>query len=251
MPERLRVGFHAHPFWPEEPGVRFNQLEAQFMLNGLTADDTKFYYVMAQLDPKYAREVQDIFNDPPETGKYEKLKTELIRRLSASQSQRIRQLLEQEEIGDRKPSQFLRRMRDLAGSSVSDDFLRTLWSGRLPEMTPAIVTAQTDLPLTKLAEIADQIHEGTARSQVASVAINDSTERLIKQLEGLQTQIAELQRLRPSSRKGGNFHQRSWSRSASAKRGKSPSRNAQCWYHRKFGAESTKCRAPCNFVAGN
>ncbi|KZC11474.1 hypothetical protein WN55_03099 [Dufourea novaeangliae] len=122
---------------------------------------TKFYYIMAQLEPKYALEVQGIFNNPPETDKYATLKRELIHRLSVSQSQRIRQLLEQEEMGDRTPFHFLRHMRSLARTSVTDNFFRTLWSSRLPAMIRAIVTAQADLTLDKLAEIADQIYEST------------------------------------------------------------------------------------------
>lgn len=56
---------------------------------------------------------------------YEKLKTELIRQLSDSREQNIRRLLEHEEIGDRKPSIFLRRLQNFAGDTVSDDSLKT------------------------------------------------------------------------------------------------------------------------------
>ncbi|KOC59093.1 hypothetical protein WH47_10919 [Habropoda laboriosa] len=136
-----RIGIHISPFCPEQPKTWFTKVEAQFVLSGVTNDYIKFYHVIAQLDTKYATEVQDITDDPPETQKYETLKRELIQRLSVSETQRIRQLLEQEEMGDRTPSQFLRQMRNLAGRTVSDDFLRTSWSGRLPEITRAIVTA--------------------------------------------------------------------------------------------------------------
>ncbi|XP_076239971.1 uncharacterized protein LOC143182668 [Calliopsis andreniformis] len=240
-----RVGIRVPPFWPEQPTVWFNQIEAQFVLNGVTADTTKFYYVMSQLEPRYALEVQDIFSSPPETNKYETLKHELIHRLSASQSQRIRQLLEQEEIGDRTPSQFLRHMKSLAGTTVSEDFLRTLWSSRLPEMTRAIVTAQPDLPLNKLAEIADQIQQNSARTQVATVSSNDMTEVLLKRLESLELRIAEMTRSRSRGRYGGR--QKSRSRGRSNGRNKSPARKDHCWYHQVFGTKSTKCRSPCSW----
>ncbi|XP_076765226.1 uncharacterized protein LOC143432437 [Xylocopa sonorina] len=247
--EISRVGIRVPPFWPEQPQLWFNQIEAQFVLSGVTADNTKFYYVMSQLEPKYAVQVQDIFNNPPDTDKYETLKKELVQRLSMSQGQRIRQLLEQEEIGDRTPSQFLRHMRNLAGSTVTDDFLRTLWSGRLPAMTRAIVTAQADLSLNKLAEIADQIHEGSSRNQVASITSDRVADMLVKRLESLELQIAEMSRSRPSTRTHTHFCRRS--RSNSKTRGASPSRNKHCWYHRTFGNESTKCRPPCSFQSGN
>ncbi|XP_043263109.1 uncharacterized protein LOC122403577 [Colletes gigas] len=155
IPEVTRMSFRIPPFWPDQPGVWFHQIEAQFTLSGVTADATKFYCVMSQLEPKYAAEVQDIFDSPPATEKYGTLKKELVRRLSASQSERIERLLAKEEIGDRTPSQFLRHMQGLAGTAVNEEFLRTLWSRSLPAMTRAIVNSQSDLPLCKLAEIAD------------------------------------------------------------------------------------------------
>lgn len=118
-------------------------------MNGITTDTTKFYYDMSQLETKYAIEVQDIFTNPPDKDKYETLKTELINRLSASQGKRIRQLLEQEEIGDRSPSQFLRHMRRLAGTTVTDEFLRTLWASRLPNMTRKLRIRSTRRELDK------------------------------------------------------------------------------------------------------
>ena len=108
----------------------FAQVETQFALAGVTTEDTKFNYVAGNFDSKYAIEVRDILTSPPDNGKYTKLKSELIRRLSASQDQKTRRLLEREEIGDRTPSQFLRYLRGLAGTIFSDDSLRSLWLGR-------------------------------------------------------------------------------------------------------------------------
>lgn len=117
-----RVGVRAPPFWPDDPALWFAQLEGQFVLSNITVDATKFYYVASQLDHQYISEVRDIIKAPPATGKYEKLKTELLKRLSASQEKKVKQLLMHAELGDRKPSQFLRHLKDLADTVVSDDF---------------------------------------------------------------------------------------------------------------------------------
>lgn len=90
---------------------------------------------MSQSEPKYALEMQDIFGNLLEKDKYETLKKELILRLLVSQNQRIRQLLEKEKIADGSPSQFLHRMKNLAGTTVSEDFLPVLWSGLLYSYT--------------------------------------------------------------------------------------------------------------------
>jgi hypothetical protein len=105
--------------------VWFAQAEEQFFLAGVNSEKTKFFYVISQLDHRYAAEVEDIITSPPERDPYTTLRAKLVRRLSPSREQRIRQLLTLEEIGDRKPSQFLRHLRGLA-PDVPEDFLYTI-----------------------------------------------------------------------------------------------------------------------------
>ncbi|XP_076384619.1 uncharacterized protein LOC143263794 [Megalopta genalis] len=257
LPEVCRVGIRVPPFWPEQPAIWFHQIEGQFALNGVTADTTKYNYVMSQLEPKYALEVQDIITSPPATEKYETLKGELIRRLSASEGRRIQQLLEKEEMGDRTPSQFLRHMQNLAGQAVPDKFLGTLWTGRLPSMIRAIVSAQPDIPLNKLAQIADQIHEGTTQAHVASVAApqTETTEAMRGLLEEFKLVVSELTRPRTRDNRSTSRHRSRRHRGRSGSRGRrrsaSPRNVDHCWYHQTFGTRSTKCRQPCTFDAGN
>ncbi|CAF4948407.1 unnamed protein product [Pieris macdunnoughi] len=78
------VGVRLPPFWPEEPAVWFAQIEGSFALSKIKDEETKHYYVSAQLEHRYAAEVKDILVNPPAVGKYDTLKTELIKRLSAS-----------------------------------------------------------------------------------------------------------------------------------------------------------------------
>lgn len=97
-------------------------------------------------------EVKDIITNPPTTNKYLRLKSELIRRLSASQEKRIQQLLNDEELDDRKPSQFLRHLQNLAGTSGASDFVKTLWTNRLPVNIQTVIASQiSDLTVEKLA----------------------------------------------------------------------------------------------------
>jgi hypothetical protein len=77
------------PLWAERPAVWFAQAEAQFFLAGISSETTKFYYVISQLDHRYATEVENIITSPPERVSYTTLRTELVRRLSPSREQRI------------------------------------------------------------------------------------------------------------------------------------------------------------------
>jgi hypothetical protein len=65
-----RVGIRVPLFWPKKPAMWFAQLEGQFALSNITQDVTKFYYVISQLDNKYAAEVEDVITNPAPTGRY-------------------------------------------------------------------------------------------------------------------------------------------------------------------------------------
>ncbi|XP_033225837.1 uncharacterized protein LOC117178518 [Belonocnema kinseyi] len=122
----------------------FAQIATQFALSNVQNNTTKFNYIAENLDAKYTAEVRDILTlpegDPSWT--YANLKAQLIDRLSASQDQKTRRLLEHEEIGDQTPSQFLRHLRGLAGNVFPDTVLRPLWLGRLPTAAQAILATQ-------------------------------------------------------------------------------------------------------------
>lgn len=238
-----KVSAKLPPFWLDKPAVWFAQVEAQFKIAGITGDDTMFNYVVAQLDQKLASEVEDIITKPPEKGQqYIKLKEELIRRLSMSEEQRVRQLISEEELGDRRPSQFLRHLRSLAGIALSDDnILRQLWMRRLPQQVQAILVSQSEMSLDKVAELADKVIEISGPKQVFSCAAPPSSSTLdyfAERLEDLSKQVASLSTNRRFSR----------SRSSS-RRSRSSSADGPniCWYHKKFDEKAVKCIKPCSW----
>jgi hypothetical protein len=81
--------------------------------------------VVAQLKQQHAAEVDEIITAQPAHDHYGRLKEELVRCLCSSREKRVRQLLSHEEMGESKPSQFLRHFKGLA-TEVPDDFLRTM-----------------------------------------------------------------------------------------------------------------------------
>jgi hypothetical protein len=64
-------------------------------------------------------------------------------------------------MGDRIPSQFLRRLRTLTGPSVPLDLLRTLWTNRLPQNIHSIITKHKQISLADVAQLADELGEVT------------------------------------------------------------------------------------------
>jgi hypothetical protein len=172
------------PFWPDQPAVWFAQAETQFELAAITSERTKFNYVISQLDHRHAAEVEDIITSPPERESNKTMKSELVRRLSTSREQRVRQLLMHEEMGDCKPSQFLRHLKSLA-LEVPDDFLRSTWSRRLPPHIQAILAGQSEDDLDSASKLADRISEVTPQPTTACIAPASDNASLIQRNEDL------------------------------------------------------------------
>ena len=157
-------------FWRDRPAVWFAQVEAQFETSSVTRQKTKFKYVVAQINQQQAAEVEDIIIGPHEQDQYDRLKAELIRRLSTSLEQRVRLLLSHEELRDRKPSKFLRHLKSLA-PDLPADFLRIIWANRLPPHVQTILAGRPD-NLESAALLADKICEVTLPPAAAGVSAN-------------------------------------------------------------------------------
>jgi hypothetical protein len=96
------------------------------------------------MEYRHAAEVENIiFISTPKDGPYTTLKAELVCRLSSSRDQCVRQLLTNEEMGDRKPSHFLCHLESLA-PDMSDDFLGSIWSSRLPPHIQTVLAGQAE-----------------------------------------------------------------------------------------------------------
>lgn len=100
----------------------------------------------------------DILLNPPAQDPYKVVKAELIRRTSESEQKRLRQLLISEELGDRKPTQLLRRMQQLLGDrQLEPSMLTHLFLQRLPTNVQLILASSCDsVDIDGLEAIADK-----------------------------------------------------------------------------------------------
>ena len=199
-----------------------------------------FDYVVASLSPEFATEIRDLILTPPEVNPYDVLKEQLIKRTAASEQRRLQQLFSAEELGDRKPTQLLRRLKQLAGDTPGAEgvFLRELSLQRLPtNVRMVLASTRGDTTIEELAQLADKIIE-VAVPEVAAVstAKPDTTVlEHLREMAGLKQQIQTLQ-YRPRSRS----RRRSMSPAPP-----SPSTTI-CWYHQQFGDAARKCKPPCS-----
>ena len=240
------VNMKIPPYWPADPEVWFAQVEAQFATRGISVEKTKFDYIVASLSPAIATEVRDLILTPPRETPYTTLKAELTKRTADSAQRKLQQLLTEVELGDRKPTQLLRRMRQLGGDRTEDSFLRELFLQRLPNNVRMVLASSgADISLNSLANIADRIVEVSAPS-IAAVQ-GPTTPALSTEMDSLR---ADMRRLQESVRSLSHQSRapRRFSPSPVRRGSPSPSRQRDpsiCWYHQNFGNAATKCRLPC------
>lgn len=241
-----RVAIKTPPFWRNRPALWFATLEAQFHINQVTREETKFYYAVAHLDTSTADEVEEIITAPPHSQPYTTLKNALIHRFAESYDERIRKLMEREEMGDRKPSSFLRHLRSLSTDGVPDKLLKSIWISRLPQQMQSILVTQPKASLEELGDLADKLHEisNTNTFHTHAVSNTNHTNDTASQLQQLQQAVADLTTQVASLTASGSRirnNPRSRSRSKSRHRG-------LCWYHSHYAEKAQKCTSPCTWV---
>eukprot|EP00057_Strongylocentrotus_purpuratus_P026011 XP_011680485.1 PREDICTED: uncharacterized protein LOC105445964 [Strongylocentrotus purpuratus] len=272
-PAVTAFGLKLPPFWPGYPALWFAQVEAQFLTRAITRQETKFAHVISSLQPDVAQEVRDFIIAPSAMDRYDKLKSELIKRTGVSEQKQIHQLLTAVELGDRKPTQLLRRMRQLLGeSTLEEGILKQLFLQRLPNNVRIILASSSDsVSIEQLAELADRILEISSPLSVSAVectpasttvtrgsAVSSSPPRVsaeVQQLSRQDTQLtAQVQALtsslqedrRSRSQHRGASHPLRRPSSSKSPRRQQRHQGGECWYHWTYGDRARKCVSPCS-----
>lgn len=176
----------------EDPVLWFAQVESKFRNAGITTQQSKYSHMKGALSGTAASLVRDLLLDEPNDDPYTTLKLELLRRVTKTNPQKIREALKGLPRGDRTPSQLLRDMlRQVEGADVGGDFIRTTFLDHLEPTTRQILALHDKETVTKLAEMADKIESSPAPKVVANISqtSTDSDAKLI----ALQEQILQMQ----------------------------------------------------------
>ncbi|KAH8020279.1 hypothetical protein HPB51_025799 [Rhipicephalus microplus] len=147
-------------FWPNSSSTWFLQVEAHFRLRQITSQQTRHWQLVSCLPPDVADDLADILASPHPSHPYDTLKAAIISRKSESELSRLQQLITATELGDRRPSQLLRCMRQLLGGPSApqeEKLLRELFLQRLPQSMVPVLVAAGDVPVDTLAEMADRV----------------------------------------------------------------------------------------------
>lgn len=272
------VAIRLPQFWKEEPELWFIQAEANFKAANVTNETTKYSHILAILEAAILREVMDVISANHSPTPYSILKATLINRFSESGEKKLRRLLADTHIGDLRPTQLLRQMKQLAGTSLSADAIKTLWLQRLPPSVQTVLAA-SNAPIDDLAVMADRVLDAS-QSQIMAVTPETQPPSTTGDIENKLDQIINAIKDRPTqkysndntpsqyepwgrqrsparyqsqNRKYDNKPHYSPSRQASphrkeyAKRSESPTATTICWYHEVFGGKARKCSPPCQW----
>ena len=141
-------------FWSGNPQVWFTQVESVFSTRNpqITAQQTKFNYVIQALDNVTADRVQNIILNPPENP-YDTLKQALVRAFSKTQPEKDQELLNLNGLGDKKPSELLQHMRNLNVDPKT--LFKALFLAQLPSEVRRILASSEKTEIEDLALQAD------------------------------------------------------------------------------------------------
>ncbi|BHF70466.1 hypothetical protein SprV_0301351700 [Sparganum proliferum] len=246
VPSTSHVVVKLPTFWPRNFELWIARCEAEFEAGNITRQETMFNHLQRCLPDDYAEELCDLLIHRPLEQPYDKLKEALVKRVAMTEERRLRQLLTGEELGDRKPSQLLRRMQQLVGErKFETSILRQLFLQRLP-LDVQTVLAVSQGSMEELAELADKVMAlrvaETHSVSHAATPISQEYDQRIDRLEQLVMQLTnQLSAITKGDPRRSRNRRRSSSRSRNRRR-QSP--GGVCWYHQQFGEAARRCLKP-------
>ena len=127
-----RVSVKPPVFYRSNPGVWFRQMESQFVLAGITNDETKFHHILAAIPEDVA------INLPMGTDNYRDIKEHICGIFQKSKQEMIEEALGMISLDGQKPSLCLMRIqRKLAECNLTldDDVIKNRLMQALPNGT--------------------------------------------------------------------------------------------------------------------
>ncbi|XP_034945575.1 uncharacterized protein [Chelonus insularis] len=229
---RVNAAIHTRSELPafnkEDLDFWFLMVESDFRAAKITDDDIKFNDIMRALDRTTARQLSDVLRDPPAENKYEYLKKVILDRFKNTRQAELHKLLEEMVLGDKRPSELLREMKNLAKDSLSDEVLHELWLKRLPQKIAPLLEISDTITLNALAEIADRVmlrmkeptimatsHVRKPSDSLELTSIKETVNELKRALTSVLQELEDMRAERRSRSRHRSFSKASTTRSSS------------------------------------
>lgn len=207
-------------FFTDDPELWFVRIEAQFRTKAITQDETKFDYICGALDGTIAKDVKKALKNPPDTNKYENLKTALLGVFGQTQAQKDAALLNMEGLGDQTASAIWRRIESLNEDPAT--LLRAVFLDKLPTEVRSTLAVKTFESMADMVKAADAILEARRlNNQVAQVGVQPPQPY---QAQQPQEAAAIQQQRQPRQQQQGQKRT-----------------NNLCYFHSRWGKDARNC----------
>lgn len=258
----VSLGTRLPDFWTDQPRDWFIQVEAIMSPQHLS-DLHKFNLVITKLGKDIIKNVTDVLANPPDTDKYATLKSRLLGIYEETQKRQVQKLFREMSLGDQRPSQLLRRMRELGKGKLEDEVILVLWLDHLPAAVRTVLATKETKDLDILADVADRAMDslspifvdeighsaGTSRQSRASETIC-TVEMMMKEIAKLHLKMDKMgvdQKPRFGRNRSRSRNQRSRAGTPSTGRRTPANQDWLCFYHYRFKENAKKCVQPCNW----
>ena len=213
MSETNSVSIKLPPFWTSQPQVWFQQAEAQFTIRCITANETKYSYIVTALDQDTASQLLDLLLRPPTENKYMAIKTHLLKTFGLTHRVRANKLLNIDDLGNRMPSALIDEMLSLLDGHQPCMLFEQLFLNRMPDPTHLQLADADFIDPRRVAEQADELW------------------------------------LSMDQKSSSVFHTATYSRQqAKAKETSANTSTEWCFYHNRFEDNARKCVKPCKYL---
>ena len=206
----------------------FATAEAEFNLRQppITADRTKFSYVLASLEGDTIDRVIDLVRAPPANDAYTAIKNRLLEAFGRTPIERCKALLDWPGLGDGTPSSMLSKMLATlpGGDDPNTNLVKTLFLRQLPSDVQDHLGGMISLPIRELARNADRFFASSGSR------LNPSSSSSFISMAEIDAVSARNQRGSIGGTTGGDL----------------------CFFHAKYGKEARKCKmaqnGPCSMT---
>ena len=152
-------------FWSTSPSAWFTHAEAQFAIRSITQDDTRYYHVVSVVDSAAATCALSLLWLPPNTRKYETIKTFWISAYELSNYERASSLFGLTGLSDSKPSEFMDSMLVLLGNHNPCFLFKHLLLQQLPNVVRGSLANYVVNEYRSFAEANKMYHAGWSQGQ--------------------------------------------------------------------------------------
>ena len=172
-----------------------------------------------------------------------------------SKQERIRKVINDNDMGDRKPSTFLQELKLKASGDFTEERLKNIWLQRLPVNVQSVLATKNDIELDTLAQMADRIHEVTTTTNINAISTKNSQaqrtseeiEHLLSSVEVLKTKIEQISTHNYGKNRETQNDYRNPNKTPPRPRQGEGNQPYYCWYHQQFGNKARRCTKPCSY----